>query len=201
MDIVLPGSMIHVNANGKEVELLEGLYEHEGSIYASRAGILCTENHPNNKKLLLKVTHKKSGSRAILPQVGQIIIGTVSKVTSRYIGVDIQVVDQGTGAIFFEEFFKGTLRSQDVWPAEDKDAPSQLYIAMRPGDLIRARIIGMGDASAGFLLSTSVEEALGVVFARCAATGLPMAPISWNEMICPQSGIKETRKPARPKQL
>ena len=59
----------------------------------------------------------------------------------------------------------------------------------------------MGDASAGFLLSTGVEQTLGVVHAKAAVSGEPLVPVSWNEMICPKTGAKEPRKPAKPSSL
>ena len=68
----------------------------------------------------------------------------------------------------------------------------------RPGDLVRAKIIGVGDASSGFLLSTATSPTHGVVFARCAASGQALVPVAWNQMVCSQTGLKEPRKAARP---
>lgn len=203
MDVILPGSMISIEGgyNADTIELGEGVYVADGSVYASRAGTLQIIS-PGGQKTQLSVITTQNAGQSAAPQIGNIIVGTVTKVTSRYIGVEIRVVERAgsTGAIFLEEPWKGTLRSQDIWPAEEKEAPlTQLYLASRPGDLIRAKIIGVGDTSAGFLISTAIGEEYGVVFAKCAASGLPMLPLSWNEMICPQSGIKESRKPARPK--
>lgn len=186
---VLPGTLLPLNG-----EAGEGVYKLNGSLYSSRVGIV------EEREGTIRVTspHHHPSSTLLLPQIGQTIIGTVTKLTSRYVGVDISVLEGPIRATHLQEPFKGTLRSQDVWPADDKEAPTQLNLAYRPGDLIRARIIGMGDASAGFLLSTALEETLGVIFARCTATGEPLVPSSWNEMICCKSGIKEARKPAKP---
>jgi exosome complex component CSL4 len=185
---VLPGSLLQVSG---DVELGEGLYRRNGCIYASRVGTVTTVD---NK--LLQVTSSRT-NHSLLPSIGQTIIGTVTRLTTRYVGIDISVLETNP-PVYLEEPFKGTLRGQDIWPIEDKEAPTQMNMAMRPGDLVRARIIGVGDASAGFLLSTAVEETLGVVFSRCASTGEPLVPVSWNEMVCSKTGIKEHRKPAKP---
>lgn len=225
---VLPGMALRVTG---EVQLGEGVYRRSGDsgqVYVSRRGILeqieegSEQGTSNNgsRPVLLRVSPCTGGGA--VPQVGQTIVGTVTKLTTRYVGVDILVgepygsggtvrggegestsspVDAGMSspsAIYYGEPFKGTLRSQDVWPAEDREVPAQLYQACRPGDLIRARIIGVGDASAGFLLSTGLEAELGVIFAKGAASGQPLVPISWREMICPQTGIREARKAAKP---
>lgn len=85
--------------------------------------------------------------------------------------------------------------------AEDEKEVPQIPLAFRPGDLIRAKILGIGDAAAGFLLSTSLDPRYGVVFARGAASGEPLVPVAWNQMVCSKTGARETRKAARPDSL
>lgn len=213
---VLPGMALNVAG---DVQLGEGLYRRSddpGRVYVSRRGTLervggdCRRGDEQvegedgrQSSVLLQVSSPSMGGRAV-PQVGQTVIGMVTRLTTRYIGVDILVGESHNGgaaspsATYYGEPFKGTLRSQDVWPADDREAPSQLYQACRPGDLVRARIIGVGDASAGFLLSTGLDVELGVIFARGAASGQPMVPVSWREMMCSHTGIKEARKAAKP---
>jgi exosome complex component CSL4 len=190
---VLPGSLLQVSG---DFELGPGLYRLNGCIYSSRVGTISTTALQDGKQLI-QVVSPRGANYTLLPTIGQTILGTVTRLTTRYVGIDISVLDT-VPPVYLEEPFKGTLRSQDIWPPEDKEAPQQMNLAFRPGDLVRARIIGMGDASAGFLLSTAVEDSLGVVFARCAASDEPLVPISWNEMICSKTGIKENRKPAKP---
>jgi exosome complex component CSL4 len=191
---VVPGTLVQLTG----CDLGEGLYKRDGHIYASRLGTLTVT--PIDNRQVASVVSRCGSNNTLIPSIGQTILGTVTRITTRYTGIDINVLEGPSGAVYFEEPFKGTLRAQDIWPSEDKDAPTQMYFAFRPGDLVRARIIGVGDASAGFLLSTAIEESLGVVFARCAASGEPLVPISWNEMMCAKTGIKEPRKPAKPKQ-
>lgn len=198
--IFTPGTLVPI---GSGVKLGEGLYERHGQTYASRVGLLriATSSTEPATQVASIESHTLGARHALLPQIGQTVVGTITRIASRYVSIDIQVLEDerpGGRAAYLEEPFKGTIRSQDIWPADDKDAPTQLYLAFRPGDLVRGRIIGVGDASAGFLVSTGVEATLGVVFAKCAASGEPMVAVSWNEMMCSKTGTKEPRKPAKP---
>jgi len=46
-------------------------------------------------------------------------------------------------------------------------------------------------------LLTTAENELGVVIAKSEAAGEKMVPISWTEMQCPKTYIKELRKVAK----
>ena len=55
-------------------------------------------------------------------------------------------------------------------------------------------------AAAETLVGTAEAE-LGVIQAICESSGCVMQPISWKEMICPVSKVKEGRKVAKPRQI
>uniref|UniRef100_A0A7N2KQJ5 Exosome complex component CSL4 C-terminal domain-containing protein n=1 Tax=Quercus lobata TaxID=97700 RepID=A0A7N2KQJ5_QUELO len=83
-------------------------------------------------------------------------------------------------------------RQQDVRATEiDK---VDMHLSFRPGDIIRAVVLSLGDARA-YYLSTAKNE-LGVVSAESTA-GETMVPISWTEMQCPLTGQIEQRKVAK----
>uniref|UniRef100_A0A7S1VC51 Exosome complex component CSL4 C-terminal domain-containing protein n=1 Tax=Grammatophora oceanica TaxID=210454 RepID=A0A7S1VC51_9STRA len=88
---------------------------------------------------------------------------------------------------------QGSIRREDV----RKQASEEILMqdAMRPGDIVLCRILGMGDARR-YMLSTAEVE-LGVVRATSVSSGKPMVPISWKEMQCPETGVKESRKCAK----
>lgn len=173
-----------------------GIYEKEGFFYSSLPGTLMqsstnvlsvqtsTSSNNPNKKL-----HTQ-----IIPVIGQEVIGRVIRITTKYAGVDILSVD---GEMALMEPIKATIRTQDIVEVEEKDIPP-VHLAFRPGDFVRARIIGVGDPSAGFLLSTGMGSHLGVIHGKSASVGAPLLPFAWNEMICSQTGIKEKRKCAKP---
>uniref|UniRef100_A0A2K6GTR3 Exosome component 1 n=1 Tax=Propithecus coquereli TaxID=379532 RepID=A0A2K6GTR3_PROCO len=71
-----------------------------------------------------------------------------------------------------------------------------LYVGSTPlKNSFRGTIISLGDAQSNYLLTTAENE-LGVVVAH-SESGVQMVPISWCEMQCPKTHIKEFRKVAR----
>ncbi|PNH08566.1 Exosome complex component CSL4 [Tetrabaena socialis] len=70
-----------------------------------------------------------------------------------------------------------------------------MYDCFRPGDVVRAEVVSLGDARS-YYLSTAKNE-LGVVYARSAAAGVAMVPTGWTEMQCPDTQAVEKRKVAR----
>eukprot|EP00920_Eleutheroschizon_duboscqi_P032618 GHVT01078675.1.p2 GENE.GHVT01078675.1~~GHVT01078675.1.p2 ORF type:complete len:100 (-),score=11.91 GHVT01078675.1:469-768(-) len=84
------------------------------------------------------------------------------------------------------------LRLQDVREFEvDK---LDMIDCFRPGDLIRATTLGMGD-SRRYLLSTAAPT-LGVIYAPSTQGGSLQA-VSWQLMRCTATGDLERRKVAR----
>ena len=59
-----------------------------------------------------------------------------------------------------------------------------------------ARVISLGEASSGYILTTAENE-LGVVIAHAETSGAKMIPVSWTEMQCPKTYNKEFRKIAK----
>ena len=62
--------------------------------------------------------------------------------------------------------------------------------------MILARIHANGERD--FILTTAEAE-LGVVQAICESSGCEMQPVSWKEMRCKATGVKEVRKVAKPR--
>ena len=72
----------------------------------------------------------------------------------------------------------------------------QMANCFRPGDVVKARIMSLGDARQYFLSTADVH--LGVVWTRDSATGDFMLPVAWDEVASPSTGRKAARKAARP---
>ena len=84
-------------------------------------------------------------------------------------------------------------RLPDVRATEiDKVVMSDCF---RPGDIIRAMVLSLGDSRSYYL--TTAKNELGVVYAKAAASGLPLVPISWEEMQDPETHAVERRKIAK----
>jgi hypothetical protein len=69
-----------------------------------------------------------------------------------------------------------------------------LFDAFRPGDVVRAAVLSLGDARSYFL--TTAANELGVVHATSLA-GNVMVPASWEAMVDPVTQCQEKRKVAR----
>ncbi|XP_010831355.1 PREDICTED: exosome complex component CSL4 isoform X2 [Bison bison bison] len=115
--------------------------------------------------------------------------GAVSSINSRFAKVHILYV----GSTPLKNSFRGTIRKEDV-RATEKDKV-EIYKSFRPGDIVLAKVISLGDAQSNYLLTTAENE-LGVVVAH-SESGVQMVPISWCEMQCPKTHTKEFRKVAR----
>ena len=97
------------------------------------------------------------------------------------------------GGAPLREPLPGVVRRENVRDGEvDKVVMVESF---RPGDIIRAQIVSLGDARAYFL-STAAPDC-GVVFATSEGAGAPMTPVNWMEMLCPVTQARERRKVAK----
>ena len=124
-----------------------------------------------------------------VPAVGDVVVGRVTRVNPRMAHVDILVVRGGA----LREASTGLIRREDV---RDYEADRvEIYRSFRPGDVVRARVLSLGDARAYYLTTAAIE--LGVIFAQSAA-GHTMAAVSWEELECPVTQERAFRKVAKP---
>jgi exosome complex component CSL4 len=81
---------------------------------------------------------------------------------------------------------------QDIRAAERDKV--EVYKSFRPGDIVRAEVLSLGDARSFYL--TTAKNELGVIYAKSTA-GAPLVPVSWCEMECTATGTREFRKVAK----
>ncbi|XP_058094925.1 uncharacterized protein LOC131240617 isoform X1 [Magnolia sinica] len=186
--LVTPGEIL-----GKESDIKAGrgayVAPHNRTIYASLSGrrifIHPSPHSPDQRPIVEVVGHKAHGA---VPEPGSVVIARVTKVMARAASADIMCV----GPKSVREKFTGTIRQQDVRATEiDK---VDMHLSFRPGDIVRAVVLSLGDARAYYL--TTARNELGVVSAESIAGG-NMVPISWTEMQCPLTGQVEQRKVAK----
>ncbi|KAF5023961.1 hypothetical protein F66182_3965 [Fusarium sp. NRRL 66182] len=127
--------------------------------------------------------------REILPDVNNIVLARVLRLMPKQAIVVIQQV----GDTVLQTEWQGVIRVQDV-RATEKDKV-KIYESFKPGDVVRAQVISLGD-QANYYLSTASNE-LGVILATSEA-GNDMVPVSWKEYKDPETGIGEPRKVAKP---
>ncbi|KAL0811456.1 hypothetical protein ABMA28_009856 [Loxostege sticticalis] len=166
-----------------------GTYDLQGYIYATLAGILKTERDETRKATVITVVSPRTPS--VLPRTGDIVTAKVTVVNSRM----VQCVILCVGASVLVRPYRGVLKKEDI-KSTDKDRIDP-YKCFRPGDVILARVLPMTEIH-WYHLSTAENE-LGVVIATAEGSpqGVGMVPISWSEMQCPKTLVKEPRKVAR----
>lgn len=154
-----------------------------------------------------------------LPQVGDVVYAQVTRLGHNQVHVQILVVEnkgeilpdsgvgwsanavgtvrQATGSLGdlaeLGESYGGIIRTTDIRAYErEKVSLAQCF---RPGDIVRASILSLGDGS-NYYLST-IRNDLGVVFAQ-SEHGYELIPLDWQTMLAPKSQEVEPRKCANP---
>ena len=190
--VVVPGDKIGSLA---EFESGNGTYIRGEDIFASLVGSIksspssspeSASSAPKSKPILS--VESANSKPTVVPKEKNIVLAQVTKITPRFAQVSIVSVNDVT----LQEYFPGTIRVSDIQISQAE--PVEVYKCFRPGDLVRAEVISLGD-SRSYYLSTAKNE-YGVVMARSIA-GHTMEPLSWNLMQCPKTKTKEYRKVAK----
>ncbi|KAJ2844488.1 hypothetical protein IWW36_005168 [Coemansia brasiliensis] len=176
---------------GRRLGLLEehdagaGTYVRSGMIYSSILGTKTITTSETSEKPIIQVDRK---SPLAIPSIGSEVLCRVIRMNPRAASVAIMMV----GSTPCQEDFMGTIRHQDIRSTE-KDSV-QMINSFRPGDVVRAEVISLGDQRSYYLATTKNEH--GVVFAQSTA-GNTMIPVSWEEMQDPKTKAIEKRKCAK----
>ncbi|GAA5880660.1 hypothetical protein JCM16303_004300 [Sporobolomyces ruberrimus] len=179
---VIPGQPLSASTATIEVQAGPGTFVRGGRVYASRVGKLSSEGP------IVSVAGKDD-TQAI-PEPNSIVIGTVSRITRQAATLSLLTVDGRP----CRPDFAGVIRAQDVRQTA-KDSV-KMWSCFRPGDVVRAKVISLGDARSYFL--STAANSLGVLFAVSGTTGSALEAISWEEMRDPTTGETEARKVAAP---
>ncbi|KAF3293121.1 exosome 3'-_5 exonuclease subunit ski4 (Csl4) [Orbilia oligospora] len=135
------------------------------------------------------LTTDEETNATLLPEVSSTVLCRITRINPRQATASIFIVNNH---ICGDEF-QGVIRVQDVRLTEvDK---VKIFNSFRPGDIVRAKVISLGDQS-NYYLSTASNE-LGVIMAD-SEMGDPMYPINWKEMKSTRTGVVEERKVAKP---
>ncbi|GAB6024872.1 exosome 3'-_5 exonuclease subunit ski4 (Csl4) [Chamberlinius hualienensis] len=164
----------------------KGTFIRHGFIYSCLLGHLVIES--KDSQILTIEVRRGLDENAIVPTAGSIVTAKVTSINQRYCKCAIICIKD----LILREPFHGLIRKEDV-RATEKDSV-EMYKCFRPGDIVLARVLSLGDAFS-YLLSTAEDE-LGVAVAQ-SESGTEMIPISWTEMQCPKTSAKEFRKVAK----
>ncbi|CAG9317759.1 unnamed protein product [Blepharisma stoltei] len=170
--MLFPGSIL------PDMEGGEGTYKYKNSLRATVCGDVSIENGHAS------VINKGQ----IIPRIGNIVLCRIVKLTLNNAQANILAVEERA----LKGSFLGIIRLSDVRKHEIEKL--QIDKCFQPGDIVKARIISLGDAKS-FYLSTAETE-LGVVLAW--NNGERLMPYNWEEMIDLQSSQRFPRKVAKP---
>ncbi|KAL8290170.1 hypothetical protein RQP46_003109 [Phenoliferia psychrophenolica] len=179
---VLPGQPLSALSTSASLLAGAGTFQRGGAIYSSLIGEVSRDGGVVSVK-------GKEDAQAI-PEPNSIVIGTITRITRQAATLSLLTVDGRP----CRPDFAGVIRSQDVrQTAKDQ---VKIWGCFRPGDVVRAKVISLGDSRSYFLSTAS--NSLGVLFAVSGTTGATLEAISWEEMRDPQTGEVEGRKVAGP---
>lgn len=196
--MVVPGDRLGAL---RQVRAGKGTYIKAGNVYASLVGKLTIEPVQDNNDAASSSApqfhaHVDSTKEILSLQVlsvADVVLGRITRITNTQAFVDIFAKDT-IGTLRYPS--EGIIRREDIRPLASEQLPVEDNFL--PNDLVLCRILATGDQRR-YLLTSAAPE-LGVIHAVSATSGNPMVPVSWKEMTCPHSGVREPRKCARPRQ-
>jgi exosome complex component CSL4 len=192
---VVPGDRV---GNIRQVVPGKGTHVKGGHIYVSVVGSLqvtpasedeMTDQSTPSFVCSIELLPGKIPASSQALTIGQLVVGRIARITPQNAVVEICVAEH-VGALHTAH--EGAIRMEDIRTG----ASEQVAVAncFQPGDLVVCRVTSLGDPRRYFL--STAETELGVI--RAMRNGIPMMPISWKEMECPETGAKEPRKCAKP---
>ena len=188
---VAPGDKI---GSRKVISAGKGCYERGQYVYACVVGelkISSLQDGSVEASICLEDGRQYASSQVL--SIGHKVLGRVIRITNNNATVEIVAAEE-IGNL--REHHSGIIRKEDVRVSATEEV--QIYESFRPGDIVYAKVISLGDSRRYFL--STAENDLGVIRAVCSSSGEVMVPVSWKEMQCPKTQIKEPRKCAKPKQ-
>lgn len=169
-----------------------GTYEKGRYICASRVGKVVKREIESNRFVVEVVSPENQEGCApvnypVVPKIGDIVLGKVIRLSQKLASVDILSVENCD----VKEIFTGIVRAQDIRTSEIDSV--ELHRCFRPRDIIRARVLSLGDSRAYYL--STAEPELGVV-SSVSQNGNKMVPLDESAMHSVETGEREERKVA-----
>lgn len=125
----------------------------------------------NNKDTINVISILSNNNKDIVIEINDIILGRVIKLNINNVIVEILSVNDKLLRIKS----RGTIRREDIRLNEVDTLV--IHECFRPGDIVRALVISLGDARQYFL--STAEAEFGVRWAKSEKSGQPLIPLSW----------------------
>ncbi len=159
-----------------------GTYSKDSFIRASVPGLVKSDCE------VLRVERTPNNQHVVVPNPRSVVIGRVLSVTHSFAQVNILSVNDSV----LVQSLKGLIMKEDI-RATERDSVD-VFNSFRPRDIVRARVIGFGEAQS-YLLTTAENE-LGVILAK-TVNNEETIPVSWTECQGVITGKREKRKMAK----
>ena len=168
-DVVIPGDEIGQSAL---YECGLGSFESVGGILrASIAGIVAIENIDIKPRINVISTKEAANSDAVI-EIGDVVLARVVRISINFANVEILSVGESDRPLRLPP--KAVIRREDIRLTDLETLV--VHECFRPGDIVRAVVISLGDARQYFLSTADVEY--GVVTAIGEKSGQRLVPVS-----------------------
>jgi exosome complex component CSL4 len=154
--IVVPGDVI---GSTDDFECGYGCYVHQSSIRASVAGVKVVLDTSGKKSTICVKSPKGRIAEEGVVNVGDVVVCQVQRLAVGQVAVSIILV----GEQEIEDGCKGIIRKEDITSRSIEIDTISLFECFRPGDIIRAQVMSLGDARQYYL--TTDGPSLGVIAA------------------------------------
>lgn len=166
-------------------DLLHGLYVYKEYIFASMMGTI--QKNEDNAFFVANQFPVK----CIDIRIGDVVYGQISKIREEEAFVNLIQINE----VSLSKNIEGTIRKEHV---REKLVDQVIMMeSFRPNDIIKAKVISLGDSSRNLYLTTAGAD-LGVLVAKNETSNEIMLPFDWTSMIDIKNGFQEKRKVAKP---
>jgi exosome complex component CSL4 len=185
---VIPGDLVE-EASLHKCDF--GTFQENNSVYSSVVGFLQLENSLANEKAIVRVVDSSRTDTATqIPKVGSVVIGRVTRISYNVVSVSILMFDGGLPLA--SKGYSGQLRRENI--AQSEVDALKIEDCFKPGDIIKAEIVSLGDAR-NYVLSV-LQPIYGVIQAKSPSSNTLLEPVSLSTMKDPSTGEVFKRKVA-----
>ena len=181
----IPGETICKNS--EDIEIGDGIYISKGFLISSKKGMIRSQKQNSGKmKIFVEAGIKPHNSL----RIGDTVLARVDNINPDNAFVKIIAVNSSP----LSSYLEGIIKKKDIREkAVDLVKMEECFV---PGDIVQAKVGSFGDSRKIQLVTSS--ENCGVVFAKSLESAEIMLPFSFDQMICPRTKVKESRKVAKP---
>jgi exosome complex component CSL4 len=148
-----------------------GCYSSHENIIATLVGEVILDTISPSRERMNVISTEQIQSKDAVVEIGDIVLARVLRLSVNQVSVEIISV----GDRILRSPSRAIIRREDIRLTEMETLI--IHECFRPGDIVRAMVISLGDARQYFL--STAEAEFGVRWGRSEKSGLPLVPVSW----------------------